>query len=182
MTRVWPAVVLSLLLSSCAATSPYAVDYPLSKEAFRSRDGLFSGWIPQGWFSSTDDSLAPALAVWLLRDDFAAGVSVKELHIDPSTASRIDQGGLKLLALASAGLHPDIPATPAVEPKEFDLKGRTFCGYEYSGEGKLGRVVVFTARGRYFECEARPLKGRWTPADAARLYSVQQTMLSGLTF
>ncbi len=182
MKRAWPVVFLPLLLASCAATSPYAADYPLSHEQFRSPDGRLAGWVPQGWSSLSDDSLAPALAVWLLKDDFSAAVSVKELHLDPPTESLITDGGLKLLARVSAGLHEGIPADAAIEPREFELRGNRFCSYEFGDEGRRRRIVVFAARGRYFECEARPLKGTWSATDLARIFSVQQTVLSTLTF
>ncbi len=182
MRNFWPAAFLPILLASCASTSPYAADYPLSREQFTSRDGILRGVVPQGWFSSSGDSLAPALMVWLLRDDFSAAVSVRELNVDRATASRIEDGGLKLLARISAGLHAGVPPGADIDPKEFDLGGKKFCGYEISGERARTRVVVFAARGRFFECEARPLTGGWSAEDLSRIFSVQQTVLSTLSY
>src|SRR5262249_17273510 len=63
------SLLIVALFMSCAASLPYATDYPLTEQTFRSRDGVFSARVPRGWFSSTGDTLVPALVAWLVKDD-----------------------------------------------------------------------------------------------------------------
>lgn len=176
----FPAAALcALLLSACAATSPYASDVAMSSGTFRTRDGALTGRLPRGWSSQARDTLAPALGAWLLRDDAAASLAFRELALD-DVSSRAVRGddGLELLARLSAGFR----FKGGVEPKTFEAGGRKFCAYE-TGEGNARtRVVVFAVRGRYYECEAKAVKGRWSADDFARLFSAQQSILPTLSF
>lgn len=173
---------LGILLSSCAASLPYSTDYPLTQELFRSRDGALSGRVPQGWFSSTDDSLAPALTAWFIRDDLSASLSLKELTLDERSAQQFVREGLPLLARFSAAFQLPPQSNPNIESHDFEMQGKKYCSYEIGqGVGKR-RFVVFTVRGKYYECEARSTKGRWSVEDFNRLFWVQQSILSSLRY
>ena len=172
------ALIAALLLASCAATSPYASDTPMSTGTFRTRDGGLTGRVPRGWSSQAHDSLAPALGAWLLRDDAAASLAFRELALDDLSARAVRDDGLELLARLSAGFR----ITGTIEPKTFESAGKKFCAYE-TGEGNSRtRVVVFAARGKYYECEAKAVKGRWSMDDFAKLFSAQQSLLPTLSF
>jgi len=176
-------VLLSLVLASCAGTLPYAADYPLTTETFLSRDGLLGGRIPRGWVFSSVDTLTPALLAWLVKEDFSASLSLQELHLDRLSSERVGSEGLSLLARMSLQFQSDpAGAQLTAGPKEFKTGGKIFCGYEILAGGERKRVVVFAARGRYYECRAAPLKGLWSDAELARLFEAQQVMLSSLTF
>lgn len=182
MKRNLAAVLLAFILASCAASLPYAIDYPLTRESFRSRDGVLSARVPEGWFSTTSDTLAPSLVAWLIRDDFAATLAVRELKLDRLAASRVEKEGMRLLALISAGMQQEGAKASSPEFREFELRGTKFCGYETGGGIVRKRVVVFSARGKFYECEAQPVKGTWTSADVARVFTAQQTLLWSMTF
>ena len=176
-------VLLSLFLASCAGTLPYPPDYPLSSEMFRSRDGSLSGRVPQGWVFSSEDTLAPALVAWLVKEDFSASLSLEEIHLDRLSAERVDSEGLELLARMSLQFQQGPAAAQFTEPPvEFKLGGTRFCGYEIIVKGERKRIVVFAARGRFYECSAAPLKGVWSDEELTRLFAAQQGLLSSITF
>ncbi|MBI1805793.1 MAG: hypothetical protein HYR76_01925 [Ignavibacteria bacterium] len=175
-------VILALLLSSCAASVPYATDYPLTHELFHSRDGMFSGKIPQGWFSTTSDSLAPAVVVSMIKNDFSAVLSVKELKLDRLAAERVAKDGYALLAHLSMGLQDEgSTGGETIDPKEFEVHGRKYGSYEIISGGVWKRIVVFSLRGRFYECESYTVKGNWSADALSRLFSVQQSVLASLS-
>lgn len=178
------ALLSAMLFVSCAASLPYGIDYPLTDRTFRSRDGAFTGRVPQGWFSSTGDTLVPSVVAWLIKDDLSAALSIKELNLDRVTALRVEKDGLGLLAHISAGLHQSGPdsATVAVAPREFEMQGKKFCSYEIVNGGKRTRIVVFSAHGKFYECEAVPVKGQRPADELARMFTAQQTFLAWLRF
>ena len=170
-------IFLSLLVCSCGTSIPYKPDSPMQTTRFTARDGAFSASVPQGWIVS-DDSIAPELSAWLLREDLAAGIAIRELHPDKMTQERISHEGMKLLASISAGFHENAAVT--VEPKEFDMRGRKYCSYELDKGANRQRLVVFQSGNRYFECEAAAVKGEWRPSEIDKLFSVQQSVLSSI--
>ncbi len=146
---------------------------------FTARNGSFTGNVPQGWIVSDDDSIAPGLLCWLLKDDLSASITVQELRPDKATTQRVKDDGLKLLAAATAGFHDEAPVS--VEPKEFEFHGRRYCSYETGKGANRKRYVLFESSGRYFECEAGAVKGEWRPSEIDRLFSVQQSVLATIT-
>ncbi len=178
MHRYLLLLLLALFLWSCGSSIPYKDDYPMLANRFTAANGLFSGSVPQGWIVS-DDSIAPGLACWLLREDFAASIAMRELHPDKLSRERISHDGLKLLAAISAGFHEDAPVT--MEPQEFEIRGRKYCSYEIGKSVNRKRLVLFESGGRYFECEAGAVKGEWRPSEINTLFSIQQSVLSSIT-
>jgi len=175
-------LLVALIAASCARPLQYMTDFPLSGSSFVSRDGSFSGGIPRGWFSSSDDTLAPSLVAWLIREDFSATITVREIKLDRLTVQRVGKEGMKLLAQISAGLQDESPPGSALEPNEFELRGNKFCGYEFNSAKGRKRVVVFSAKGKYYESEAYSVKGTPPQEEFSRLFTAQQTVLSSLNF
>ena len=175
------AIVLTFILASCAAKLPYSTDFPLTQKSFHSRDGLLTGKIPQGWFSSTEDTLAPSLQVWLVRDDLFASISIKELKLDSSTKQQVEKEGLELLARISSGFNSDAPNIK-IEPQEFKLRGKAFCSYELNYDNIKKRVVVFSINWKYYECTAGTLKGSWSAFELSRMFTAQQTVLASISY
>jgi hypothetical protein len=145
MKQYVAALLCAALAFSCAASLPYASDYPLTEQTFRSRDGSFSGKVPRGWFASSGDTVVPAVVAWLVRDDLSAAMGVRELNLDRLSGERVGKDGVQLLARISAGLHEGGAGTSTVVSgaREFELRGKKFCGYEIASGGKRSRVVVF---------------------------------------
>jgi hypothetical protein len=178
------SLLSALLFISCAASLPYGVDYPLTKETFRSRDGLFVGRVPQGWFSSAGDTLVPAAVAWLMKDDMSAAMGIKEITLDRLAGLQIRKDGLELLARISIGLRQSGPDSMVVlaAPGKFEMGGKTFCGYEIGAGGRRARIVVFSVGERYYECEAVVMKGTGSSGELVRMFTAQQTFLSSLRF
>ena len=173
-------LLLAFLFISCAASVPYATDYPLTDQIFQSRDGMFSGKIPRGWFSSTDDSLGSALNALLIKEDFSATLTLKELKLDRTAAEQVRKQGLPLLARLGSLFRHDIALNGELKTTEFELKGKKFCSYEQSSRERAGRVIVFVSKGKYYECEVKPAKGQWSAEEMKRMFTMQQTVLASL--
>jgi len=175
--------ILAVILASCAGSLPYGTDYPLTNQVLHSRDGMFTGKIPQGWFSSTDDTLAPALTAWLVRNDFSATLAVKEFTLDRLTTQQVEKEGLKLLARLSAGFREEsMSRANDLHCVEFEMRGKKFCSFEIVDGIKRTRVVVFAVKGKFYECEAMAVKGPWTANDFTKLFIAQQSFLSSMSF
>ncbi len=173
-------VLPALLISSCAPSLPYAVDYPMTQTLFHSRDSSISGRVPAGWFSSTEDSIAPALAAWLIREDYTATLALRELRLDRLAEDRVRHEGLRLLAGLNASLERQ--TTSMRDIVEYKMGGTAYCGYEFEAGESPGRVVVFAAKNRYYACTAKRVKGPWTKGDVIGLFRAQQSVLSSLSF
>ena len=184
MREYLASLLSAVLFISCAASLPYGVDYPLTDQTFRSRDGVFSGRVPRGWFSSAGDTLIPAVVAWLIKDDLSATVGVKELSLDSPASLRVEKEGPELLAQLDASLRQGGPDSVqlVVSPKVFDMEGKKFCSYEIFAGGKRTRIVVFSARGRHYECEAVAVKRPASASETIRMFTAQQTFLSSLKF
>jgi len=175
-------LILSILLASCAAKLPYTSNIPLTRQIFHSRDGVLGGRIPQGWFSSTEDTLAPAVLVWLIKEDFSATLTLKELIPDQLAKQQINKEGLMLLAEVSSKFQTESFSELVNTFQEFNIRGRKFCSYEVGAGSERKRLVVFAAGGKYYECEMRTMKGIWTATELTHLFNTQQTVLSSLTY
>jgi hypothetical protein len=174
-------ILLACIVASCISSLPYSTDYPLTEETFHSRDRIFDGRIPQGWFCSSEDSLAPALIVWLLKEDYSASINIQELRLDQLTAKRVEKEGIKLLAELSLATRQDSVKEKFTDSlKEFKIRGKEFCSYEIKENGNRTRVVVFSAKGKFYECVALTLKGTWQLQEISRLFTIQQSILASL--
>ena len=182
MYQKFCVLISALLLASCAASIPYHTDYPLTTNVVHSRDGILSGNIPQGWFSSTLDTLGAALTILLMNDDVSATLSIRELKLDRLTSEQVNRRGLTLLAHLSQSFHLESAAGTVTEPQEFELRGKKFCSNEITDGSMRKRVVVFSANGRFYECEAQTVRNNWTGDQYARMFTAQQTFLSSLTY
>ncbi len=182
MKSPYRLVIISLLLWGCRAHLAYVNDYPMSNVAFSTRDQNLKGLVPQGWFSSRDDSLTPTLAAWLIKDDYSASISIRELFLDPITTRQVQNEGLEFLARISMGFHSErlTEKSPAWQPTTFEMKGRKFCHYEILTKQSQSRVVVFSAGGRYYECEAQPAQPGLDEKQIKELFRIQQSVLASL--
>jgi hypothetical protein len=182
MYRRYLYLFLSFLGIACAVHYPYVSDYPLTPEVFRTRDGTLTGRVPHGWFCSTDDTLAPALIAWLIKDDFSAALSIRELKLDPLTMKSVQDEGLALLASISYGMNGDGISMRDDRLQEFSYAHQHYVGYEIGSGIQSRRVVVFSSGGKYYECEIRAISGTWTPPELTRLFTIQQSVLASLKF
>jgi len=176
-------LVLAFLCWGCAAHLTYINDYPMSSATFSTHDGLMRGLIPDGWFISREDTLVPTLDAWLVKNDFSASISLRELSVDPATSRKIREDGLEFLAKLSMKFHdtPEARAVLFTQPNVFELKGNKYCEYEIRNLEVHPRIIVFSAGEKYFECEARAAKSGWSEPELHQLFRAQQSVLASLS-
>ena len=146
-------VLLALVLASCAASLPYATNYPMTDVLVNSRDGVLHGKIPQGWFSATEDSLGSGVTLILIHDISGATLTVTPVILDFLALHHIQSHGLILLAGISASARSKDAGATLSEPQEFELRGKKFCSYEITSGNLSSRIVVFSVKGKYYECK-----------------------------
>jgi hypothetical protein len=171
---------LPLLLCSCASRAPLIVTYPLLETMVRSQDGVFTGQVPRGWRTSGGDTIPEGAVTWLLREDIAAALAVKEINLDRVSTQKVKEQGLHLLAELSLSFRGDMNAT-AKKPliSEFILNEKKCFGYELkNGSNGWKSIIVFSLKSRYYECEAVL---NIESAEAAKaVLAAQQAFLSSL--
>jgi hypothetical protein len=147
-----------------------------------SRDGVLHGKIPQGWFSITEDSLGSGVTLLLINDVSGATLSVTTLILDNLALQHTQSHGLMLLARISASSRSQEAGVTIADPQEFELHGKKLCSYEVTKATMSSRVVVFSVRGGYYECEVRGGANDRGRENVARLFTTQQSFLSSLSF
>lgn len=175
-------LIILTFLFGCAVKLPYLSTYPMSEQYFHSRDGIFYGNVPLGWFSASDDTLGPAVVVWLLKEDFTSSITVHELKLDQFSRKRVAQDGLDFLAQLSAAAYSENNLSSDFETFFFKLRAKEFCSYELPKNDDIRRIVLFEAKGRYYECIAYKLKGEWSGDDFKALFTVQQSVLGSIGY
>lgn len=143
---------------------------------------MLTGRIPAGWYSATEDSLGTGASIILISDNTDAVLSIKEIIPDLLTSQRVERDGLALLANVGFSSRRETGGAAKTEPREFELRGVKYCGYELSGAETRARVVLFRARGKYYECEARGGRRGLSGETYNNLFTAQQSFLGSLTF
>ena len=174
--------LLAFVIASCAASFTYTTNSPMTDTVVRSRDGVLRGKIPQGWFSATEDSLGSAATLLLISDIGGTTITVTPIILDILAFEHIQSHGLPLLAGISASSRSEEPGAVTTEPQEFELRGRKFCSYEITKGPARSRIVVFSVKGKYYECEARGGENGISSERVVRLFTAQQSFLSSLEF
>ena len=180
MKHILLSALIAVVIAACASSLPYSSNFPLTESTLRSRDGVFTGRIPVGWFSSTEDSLGSSLTAWLTKEDYSATLAVKELKLDFLAARRVQKEGLELLAYLNALMEGTMQ--PTGEIKQFQFAGRKYASYELSQGTNSSRVVVFIAKGRFYACTARTVKGSISLEETLNLFRAQQTFVTSLDY
>lgn len=141
--------------------------------------------IPKGWFATSDESNAPHLLIWLVREGYGATMAITEIKADANTGRRLEREGLKTLAGISFALKSERAkgkAEMVTKPREFKLRGRKFCSYEYSTDGgkTVVRVVVFNTGKRLYDFSAVPAEKEGVKVDPQHLFIIQQSVLNSM--
>jgi hypothetical protein len=186
-----------LLFTSCGGTpepayGPRPVSYRyvpsanMSSSRIAARDRDFSVALPQGWKETSDPANAPAVILWMVREDYAASISFTNLQMDPALYMKLKRDGLVSIAKVGLSLKKQ-RARDSVSvvqaPESFTLNGRNYAAYEYSIDGgrSVARVVVFDSGSRFIECALMPAAGDLPQSDRLRLFETQQSVLASLT-
>ncbi len=171
-------LITALLWPGCGAPPP--APPRLSPSYNISRDGFLHYRIPIGWYDVTADSQSHGNAIWLLRNDYTATITVNEIRIDQSARSELAQQGLSTLARLTMFLSSkDKGALLQKPPEDFMLHDRRCCSYELvmPGNGDILRTVLYDVGGKVYAVAA--LRGG-NAKDAAELGAVQMAFVEGL--
>ncbi len=171
-------LLAALLWPGCGAPPP--APSRLSASYNISRDGYLHYRIPIGWYDVTADSQSHGNAIWLLRNDYAATITVNEIRIDESARGEIAQQGLSTLARLTMFLSSqDKGALLQKPPEDFMLNDRRCCSYELvmPKNGDILRTVLYDVGGKVYAVAALRTGGA---KDASELMDVQMSFLEGL--
>jgi hypothetical protein len=177
--------VFSVFLLAGCASVPYEANYPMTDEVVKSLNEDIQIKVPKGWFATTDESNAPNLLVWLVREDYAATMAISEIKADANTHRQLNRKGLEALAEISFALKSERAkgkAEMVVKPREFKVDGRKFCSYEYSTDGRktIIRVVVFDTGKHLYDFAVVPAEKEGARTDSKSLFIIQQSVLNSL--
>ena len=176
-----PAFCAALLCGGCATPGPAASSAPPTAYLL-SRDGAIHYRLPAGWFDVMPDTLSADRAVFLVRDDYAGSLTVRQLHI--RSVDNADLGGEGLLQVARLTAALETSGKPGMlvrGPDRYPVNGREAVSYDvgYSGSGDRTRTVLLAADGRLYALTA--LVNGTAPAGAAReIFGVLQTFIAAL--
>ena len=163
----------------------YAANAEMSDAYVSSTDGALRVLTPRGWRKAVDRQQAPAIVLWLLRDDYSASLSFLPIRMDPGLYLTLKRDGIEAVAKVSLSLKQRTAddSVRIVQPVEqFRVGGRVCAAYEYrlGSTAPLIRVVVFDSGSRFMECALYPASPEITPAENRRLFEVQQSVLASM--
>ncbi len=173
------ALILVVLLGNGCGAPPPAPPR-LSTPYSIARAGYLRYRLPVGWFDVTADSQAHGNAVWLLRSDYAATITVNEIRVDATARSEVARAGLTTLARLTMFLSTqDKGALLQKPPEEFVVRGRPCCSYELllPSSGDVLRTILFDAGEKFYAVAALRASGMSKGADVA---DVQMEFVEGL--
>jgi hypothetical protein len=140
---------------------------------------------PKGWQETVDKKNAPAIALWLVKEDYAASLSFNPMKMDPALYRALQKDGLNAVAKVSLSLKKNnaqdtVTVVQTFEP--FQLNKRNYIAYEYTTDGgkTVVRVVVFDTGKQFFECVLLPATVSLTPTEQRLLFETQQSILKTL--
>jgi hypothetical protein len=173
-----PALVL---LPGCA--TPIPASAPASPLPYLiSRDGALRYRLPQGWFDAPADTLADDRCVWLVRDDYAGSLTVREVHMRAVEKTDLEGEGLLQVAKLTAALETARkPGILRREPDRSRINGRNTVTYDvdYSGSGDRTRTVLLASEGRVFAVTAL-VNGAAPQGTEKDVFGVLQSFVAGL--
>jgi hypothetical protein len=177
--------ILSLLFLAGCSSVPYEANYPMTDEVVKSLNEDVQIRVPKGWFATTDESNAPNLLVWLVREDYGATMAISEIKADARTRRQLERRGLEALAEVSFALKSERAkgkAEMVAKPKEFKIDDRKFCSYEYSTDKRktIVRVVVFDTGKHFYDFAVVPSEKEGAKVDPKSLFIIQQSVVNSM--
>ena len=177
-------LLVTLVFWAGCSSTPEASRDATVPETHRSRDGRLQYVTPAGWFDATADSQAAGHAVWIIRNDYGATLTIDEVRFDAAAGAAVREGGLEPLARLLMTLPSgDRPVRALSGPEAFERNGKVYCGYRvevYETRDML-RVVLFRADERvYSSTLVVPAAVRERGAD--QLLEAQTAFLGSVTW
>lgn len=135
-------VVLPALIVGCSTAPPLSRSH-FGTEYFPSRNSELRFRIPEGWLNATNDSSSATAIIWLIRNDYEATISVRDVGIDGETRREITRSGLKRIADLTLALVANERGVSVTDlPRTEVLGSETTCRYSYTTGGSNDRVRV----------------------------------------
>jgi hypothetical protein len=176
-------VFLSVVLfcGGCATPGPAAAKIP-PLPYFLSRDGAIRYHLPAGWFDVSADTVPAGRAVFLVRDDYAGSLTVRQVFMRAVNRGDLEGEGLLQVARLTAAL--DTSGRPGIlvrEPERYPVNGKEAVSYDvvYGGSGDMARTVLLAAEGRLYAFTAF-VNGTAPPGAGKEIFGVLQTFIAGV--
>lgn len=179
------ALVGMVLFQSCATTGRVStVEHPLQTPVFVSRDGVLHYRVPVGWFRTGNGSDAEKTrkTIWLMRDDFAATITVSEVNVDAEARKQIDREGLRRAADVTMRLATEKTTRRMTRPPApLVLENAEFVSYELADPVTHDslRVVLLDATRKLYEVTAL-VAGEKKLVTTKETYAAQASFLRHL--
>ncbi|HTY57289.1 MAG TPA: hypothetical protein VMF59_00670 [Bacteroidota bacterium] len=170
--------------TGCAPPPPGAGTSSSSEVYAVSRDGTIRYRLPAGWFDAAADTLAADRTVWLVRDDYAGSLTVRQVHLRAVDAGDLGGEGLLQVAKLTAALESSTkPGIIAREPDRADVGGREAVSYdlEYRGSGDRTRTVLLASAGRIYAVTAL-VNGTAPPGAGKEIFALLGSFIAALRF
>jgi hypothetical protein len=181
LERSFPlALFLAIILLAAGCGAPPPPPPSFSTTFSIARDGYLHYRLPAGWFDVTADSQAHGNAIWLLRSDYAATMTVNEIRIDTIARREIQHQGLIPLARLTMFLSTkEKGALLQRPPEEFQVQGHRCCSYELliPSTGDLLRTILLDSGEKIYAVSALGTGGTNKGEDLA---AVQMAFLEAL--
>ena len=146
----WLSVLL--FVAGCSHTPPSS-EVSTFAPVRVSPDGYLRYHVPGGWFDATGNPGSPRAAVWLVRRDYAASISVNRIELSPE--ARQEFSGGRLLRLGQLTMQLMLSSRSAVvvrAPVLVRMDGKEYCLFEVeesSTHDLLRSVIVDTGEKSY---------------------------------
>lgn len=175
-------VLLLIFLFSCSGpASLYHFDFPLSSELALSKTTDLSVNVPRGWFTA-EDNKDDKIDLWLVEENYAATISFIRLNPDEETKRSFGKYELQKVEdfsrLNNKIAHRD-KYIDLIKNESFELNGREFRAYQFSGSKYLYRTVVFRYKNYFYECTAAVKPGQ-NENETLKVFSVQNSVLQSI--
>jgi hypothetical protein len=162
------------------ASAPHLAEVPLNPSYFFSREGLLRYKVPVGWFDATKDSQSVA-EIWLVKNDYAATITVSKIGIDVETRRAIDREGLARVASLTLTLAGATSGTILQPPGRFLVNGKELYSYVVvnPASNDTTRVVLVDSGENVFEVIGL-VPGNQRRVVSDEVFSAQESFVKSL--
>lgn len=157
--------------------------FKLTNEKAQSPEGDYFTFIPQGWFSTKDNTFG-GNEIWLVKENYTGIIQLRKIHIPSKIQSNNDLENLLEIAKVNLILHQrkNKSTFKLISPPRLYQNGNIiYASFEYKfGESQIARIVIIRKNNFYFECNAYNSPSKYGKISQLELFSVQESVISSL--